>query len=171
MFKPDPQIKKTGSKMIIFGWLLTFIMVAFFFNNVINHQANPNTIKVLSGQGDTLVLKSNYQGLYLAEGKINEINTEFIVDTGASIVSVPLFVANAANMPLGGRLQVNTANGVASAWASSIDYLQIGNFIFEDISAVVLDNDMGDAVLLGMNAIRNLSIKQEAGVLELSIVN
>ena len=158
--------RRPGTLMIVFGWALVMVLLMLFFNRLLERQENPNTVQALESQQGSVVLEANRNGMYVAGGYINGIEVEFLLDTGATVVAVPLGVARDAGMELGPRVRLSTAGGVAFGWTSQIDTLELGNILITDVAAVVYDSRLGE-VLLGMNALKGLDFRQSAGVLEL----
>jgi clan AA aspartic protease (TIGR02281 family) len=101
---------------------------------------------------------------------------DFLVDTGASLVTIPLLTAEELGLEVDpgdrrSRRIVTTASGVVMANEVMIDSLEIGEWIEYDIRALVLDlpNQRGVG-LLGLNYLRRfqLDLKTDEGVLLLT---
>ena len=158
--------RRGGTFMIAAGWLLAIVVLTMLFGRLLGGSGNPNTAKAIASQEGPIVLQADRAGMYRAEGLINGHSVEFLLDTGATAVAVPLEVAEDAGMRLGARTQVETANGVTSAWYSRIDSIEIGTLTIADVPAVVVEN-LENRVLLGMTALRGLDFTHSGGELEL----
>lgn len=158
--------RRQGTLMIFVGWALAILVLTMLFGRVLENQRNPNTAKVLGGQEGRVVLQANRNGMYRAEGHINGTPVEFLLDTGATVVAVPMHIAKATGMELGSRTLVATANGTTEAWNSRIDSLELGNIVISDVAAIVLDSFDAE-VLLGMSALGGLEFRHSSGTLEL----
>ena len=82
--------------MIVAAWILLLVLLTLFFNDRLEKQRNPNmqVAGSMTEQGmPSVTLKRNRFGHYVATGFINDRPVEFMLDTGASDVSIPLSVA------------------------------------------------------------------------------
>jgi aspartyl protease family protein len=103
----------------------------------------------------------------VASGKINGKPVEFLVDTGASFVSVPEQVANRVGLEKGRPLTANTANGNVTVYSTSLDRISIGDITLYDVKADINPHMDGEEILLGMSFLRNLSVTHEDGKLSI----
>jgi clan AA aspartic protease (TIGR02281 family) len=113
-----------------------------------------------------LKLKQDSRGHYTAEGSINNMSLNFVVDTGATIVSLPEAVAHSAQIYCDKPIDMNTANGVASACTAKVTKFQFGPFLMKDVPAVISPNL--SQPLLGMNVLQAFKIAQENGEMLIS---
>jgi clan AA aspartic protease (TIGR02281 family) len=114
-----------------------------------------------------LKLKQNGGGHYTTEGSINDKSLNFVVDTGASYVSLPEAIAHSALIYCDDQIGMNTANGKADACTAKIKKLQFGPFLIQDAAAVIVPNL--DQPLLGMNILQLFKVGQENGEMHISI--
>ena len=91
MTSESEEHKRLGHKFIIAMWIGVMIMVFFLFHNLLEHDYNPNqnVTSLSSGQLQEVILKRNRYGHYVTRGKINNQPVTFMLDTGASDISVP----------------------------------------------------------------------------------
>ncbi|TCR90958.1 aspartyl protease family protein [Rhizobium sp. BK376] len=96
---------------------------------------------------------------------VNGVRGRFIVDTGASVVSMTQHFADAAKIPMSGgfSVRVQTANGVSTAEPSSAGKIQVGHVEADDVAAVVLSGDnkpLGDGIdgLLGRSFLSRFDV-------------
>ena len=89
-------VSRIGRWMIYLAWVGVLGLLTVLFTNVLDYKRNPNQNITTQYDGEVkqVVLKSSRFGHYLARGKINNSSVDFLVDTGASFVSVPEKVAN-----------------------------------------------------------------------------
>ena len=76
------------------------------------------------GSGGThIVLTAGQGGHFVAQGSINGRSTQFVVDTGATMVSMGASEARRLGIPYetGQRMQAHTANGVTTGYRSIIE--------------------------------------------------
>ena len=158
---PQDQNKQIGKGMIIIAWVLIFGILVWFFGELEKNKRNPNqsvSTQVLSSGEKEVVLESSTFGHYVASGKINDTEVTFLVDTGASYVSVPERVAKKVGLKKGAEILVSTANGTISVYATTLNEVSIGDIKLYDIKADINPHMEGDEILLGMSFLRDLSI-------------
>jgi len=156
--------KKAGRWMIYAAWVLIFAMLVWIFGIVETNKRNPNqrvqTI-VLEGGKKEVVLQSSTHGHYIATGKINNKNVTFLVDTGASYVSVPERVAKMLGLKKGAPLIVTTASGEVTVYATILNSVSIGDITLHNIKADINPHMRSNEILLGMSFLRHLSVTHE----------
>ena len=116
-----------------------------------------------------LVLKQQGNGHYFVDGVINGKPLNFVIDTGASVVSIPRAAAYAASMSCKNQVLMQTANGASSVCTSVIARLKVGPFLLKDVSAMIVPNL--SQPLLGMNVLQRFRIEQDNGEMRLSAKN
>lgn len=116
--------------------------------------------------GGIYVIKQSDTGHYFFDGTINGKPLMFVVDTGASAVSLPREVAYLAGMSCDEQIRMSTANGAATACMSVISRLQFGPFLLKNVPATIVPNL--DQPLLGMNVLQQFKIEQENGEMKIS---
>lgn len=154
--------RRIGRGMWMAFWLLVLGMLWYFFNGYLDQRENPNRqLEVRSENGvQELVLRRNSLGHYVLPGTINGRAVVFLLDTGATHVSVPAHLGAELGLAPGARMTSQTANGTVEVRATRIDTLGIGPFLLHDISAS-LNPGMGDnEVLLGMSALKRFEFTQ-----------
>jgi clan AA aspartic protease (TIGR02281 family) len=113
------------------------------------------------------VIKQHSNGSYLMEGSVNGKPLTFVVDTGASFVSIPGAMAREAGISCQDDLAMQTANGSTTVCSGTIKKLNFGPFFTKDVIAVIAPNL--HQPLLGMNVLQQLKIAQEKGEMRLSL--
>lgn len=114
----------------------------------------------------TLVIEQSSNGHYFLEAEVNSTALTFVVDTGASVVSLPSSVARAAEIECKDQVKINTANGLADVCSVVIPKLKFGSFLIEDVVAVIVPNL--SQPLLGMNVLQEFNIVQDHGQMRIS---
>ena len=149
--------------MTTFAWIVLLGMMTFFFSRYLQQQRNPNQQVVTSSNTEyqEVVLQRNRYGHYYAMGKINHYPVEFMLDTGATIVSIPAHVAAELGLNRGPSMEVNTANGTISVYATRLEQVQIGNIILNDVRASINPYMVEDEILLGMSFLKQLEFTQK----------
>jgi aspartyl protease family protein len=153
--------------MMIIAWAAALFLATRFFGEWEQRQENPNTV-VASEHRDGYVevkLTSNRDGHFVMTGQINARPVQFMLDTGATNVAVPESVAQTLRLERGERVQVSTANGRTDAFRTTLQRLQIGDIVLNNVRALVVPGLDGERVLLGMSAVKQLEFTQRGGTL------
>ncbi len=118
----------------------------------------------------SVTLYANVQGHFVADCKINGAGLKYLVDTGATHVTLNSGDALFAKIDYkrGKPVQVSTANGVVNAYAVTIANLKIGSISLGQVSATVLEGGSPAIVLLGMSALNRLEMKRQGTTLTLT---
>jgi aspartyl protease family protein len=160
-----------GRGMIIAAWVLLLVLLTLFFNDRLEKQRNPNmqVTGSMTEQGVPSVrLQRNRFGHYVASGFINDRPVEFMLDTGASDVSIPLTVAEELGLQKGRAVTYQTANGPIVAWQTVVDEIRLGALRVGPVRASINPNDTTPAILLGMSFLKHLDFSQQGNTLTLS---
>ena len=116
-----------------------------------------------TGTGSRIVLPADSRGHFMTQGAINGRPVTFMLDTGAT--SVAMSAADAQRIGLdyskGQRVQMNTANGVASGYKLRLQSVRVGDVEVYDIDAIVSPQPM-PFVLLGNSFINRFSMRRDA---------
>jgi len=159
---------KTGKWMIVLSWIAAIGLLTLLFTNVLDNKRNPNqslSTQVLDNGSKQVVLESSTHGHYIASGKINNKPVVFLVDTGASFVSVPERVADRVGLKKGNPQTAATANGNITVYSTILDQISLGEITLHNIRADINPHMDGEEILLGMSFLRNLSVTHENGKL------
>jgi aspartyl protease family protein len=162
---------RIGSTMYIIAIIGFIALMAWLFSEQIERQRNPNqnlATRAAPNGATQVTLQRNRRGHYIASGRINTVEAEFILDTGATDVAVSSSVASRAGLQAGQPLTVTTANGLTTAYATMIEVLQLGNITEHNVRATIVPN-LGDIeVLLGMSFLKRLDFAQRGDTLILT---
>ncbi|ASF45856.1 hypothetical protein CEK71_07070 [Methylovulum psychrotolerans] len=113
-----------------------------------------------------VLLNADGQGHYRGRAVINGVTMPFLLDTGATSVTVPIELARAANMPIGEIRRMLTANGETYGVGSTIKEMKLGKALLKNIDATV--SYSLDEVLMGMTALKMFNVKIENGTMRLT---
>ena len=161
---------KLGNWMIVLSWAAAVGLMTLLFSNVLENKRNPNqniSTQVITGGQKQVVLESSRYGHYLASGKINGRPVVFLIDTGASFVSVPEGVANRVGLEKGNPQTASTANGNVTVYSTLLDQISVGDIALYNVKANINPHMDGEEILLGMSFLRNLSVTHEDGKLSI----
>jgi aspartyl protease family protein len=109
-------------------------------------------------------------GHFTTTGTINGASMNFLVDTGATMVSLGPEDARRAgvNYLEGTRGQSQTANGVTPVYKVKLGSVKLGDITLNDVDGVVHENSSLPVVLLGMSFLRQLDMRREGKSLTLT---
>jgi clan AA aspartic protease (TIGR02281 family) len=128
----------------------------------------PVVQKEILEQTTQLVLEPNDNGSYYVTGSINGESVLFLLDTGATWISIPERLRWKLALQRGRYVKVATAGGVVGNYETRVDTLDMGPFHFEDVAATLNPYAPNDVVLLGMSALKDVQFTQAGGQLVLS---
>ena len=100
--------------------------------------------------GSRVVLSAGSGGHFVTVGQINGQAVQFLVDTGASAVSLSAEQAQRMGLSYqkGQLIQMSTANGMIPAWRMKLATVRIGDVVVYDVDSVISSGSM-PFVLLG----------------------
>jgi aspartyl protease family protein len=115
-------------------------------------------------------LYADQSGHFFGNLKINGASLKYIVDTGATNVTMNSADANYAkiNYSNGQKVEMATANGNVSATNVSINTLHIGTIVLNNVNATIVEGGSPPFVLLGMSAQNRLNIKRDNTIMTLT---
>ncbi|QPF73542.1 TIGR02281 family clan AA aspartic protease [Roseateles sp. DAIF2] len=123
-----------------------------------------------TGAGRQIVLSAGPGGHFVAQGSINGQAVQFLVDTGAT--SVSLAQAEAERMGLkyreGRRVMTQTANGVVTAHLLQLSSVRIGDVELRHVDAIVVPGQMSH-VLLGNSFLNRFQMRRENDLMTLDL--
>ncbi|TQV74091.1 TIGR02281 family clan AA aspartic protease [Aliikangiella marina] len=116
------------------------------------------------------ILRGN-NGMYHTPGFINGVAVNFLVDTGASQVAMSEQVAKRIGLLYelnGQRVGVNTAAGMATAWALKLNKVKVGGIELINVDALVIKGAGPTDVLLGMSFLNRVKMIDNGQILQLT---
>jgi len=123
------------------------------------HRAGPAPIS--SSQSATLT--ADPRGHFVVDGQINGGAVRFLVDTGATAVS--LSSADASRLGIDYRKGqpglMGTANGTVVAYGVKLDTVRVGDIVVNNVDAAVLEGNQMPFALLGMSFLNRMEMKRE----------
>jgi aspartyl protease family protein len=121
------------------------------------------------GGGSQIVIAASKGGHFLTAGSINGVAVNFLVDTGATFVS--LGAADAARIGIdtrkGEATMSNTANGPMVAYRVKLASVRVGDVVLYDVDALVSQQAMS-FVLLGNSFLNRFQMKRDNDVMTLT---
>src|SRR5882672_6399459 len=123
------------------------------------HQAGPAPAP--SNQSATLT--ADARGHFVVDGQINGGAMRFLVDTGATAIS--LSSADATRLGIDYRKgqpgSMGTANGTVAAYRVKLDTVRVGDIVVNNIDAAVIEGNEMPFALLGMSFLNRMEMKRE----------
>lgn len=109
-----------------------------------------------------IVLTASSGGHFLSQGSINGRTVQFLVDTGATNVSLGMSDAEriGLNYQAGQPVRMSTANGTAQGWRTRLDSVRLGDVEIHNVEAVVTPQGM-PYVLLGNSYLTRFQMKRD----------
>ena len=107
------------------------------------------------------------RGMYFVKGTINNTSTGFLVDTGATNVTMSGSKARVLGIDYrnGKRGMAQTAAAVVPVWQVTLNSVGIGGIKLNNVTATVIEGDKPSEVLLGNSFLRHTDIQQTSSVL------
>ena len=118
----------------------------------------------------SITLSSGAGGHFTSSGSINGQATQFLIDTGASAISISQGEADrlGLNYRDGKRATTQTANGVVTAQWLQLDSVRIGEVEVRNVDAIVFPGQMSH-VLLGNSFLSRFQMKRVNEVMTLQL--
>lgn len=135
-------------------------------NTAVGAWKNSAESAIESDGNNTMVIGQGNGGHYFVDGAINDQFLNFVIDTGATMVTIPQSLANNAKLKCISFGMMHTGNGTTQACSTVIQKLKFGSFTLYDVEALVAPN-LGQP-LLGMNVLKRFKMEQDGGVVRLS---
>ena len=132
-------------------------------------QIGQTVASVAHAEKPRIVLAADQRGHFVTPGSINGEPMRFLVDTGASLVSLGASDARRARIDpaKGTPAMVMTANGAVRVSRVRLDKVKVGEIVLNDIEATVHSQDM-PIVLLGMSFLNRMEMRRDASSLTLT---
>jgi aspartyl protease family protein len=107
-------------------------------------------------------LTADPQGHFVVDGQVNGGAMRFLVDTGATAVS--LSSADATRLGIDYRKGqpglMGTANGTAVAYRVKLDTVRIGDIVVNNVDAAVMEGNQMPFALLGMSFLNRMEMRR-----------
>ena len=121
------------------------------------------------GSAAAVTLTGDSRGQFFAAGSVNGAPMRFMVDTGATFVSLDAKDAARAGIDYRGRGQPgtsSTANGVIRSWRVPGNTVRLGDITLHEVEVSVSEAGM-PYVLLGMSFLNRLEMKRDGDTMTL----
>jgi aspartyl protease family protein len=116
----------------------------------------------------TVTLMADGKGHFVTPGAVNGSSVSFMVDTGATLVSLGRGDATRAGVDYrqGEPGMAMTANGMTRIWRVRLDTVKVGEIVLREVDASVHEHDL-PVVLLGMSFLNRMEMKRDGETMTL----
>jgi aspartyl protease family protein len=117
------------------------------------------------------ILTADASGHFFANAAINGVTLRFIVDTGASVVTISSGDAKRAGVLYlsGQKVRLQTANGVSAGYRVKLDTVALGDITLHNVDAVVVEGDaLGSVGLLGLSFLNRTEMRRDGDRMSLT---
>jgi aspartyl protease family protein len=166
----ENQSKSIGLWMVVAMWLIVLWLLASFFADWFDKEHNPNQtfVNSITSEGvREVILQRNRKGHYVTTGLINNSQVTFMLDTGATDISVPQHLADELGLKKGARLLFQTASGKSWGYSTVLDSVAIGDIELNNVRASINPNVNDLDILLGMTFLKHIEFTQRGDSLTL----
>jgi aspartyl protease family protein len=164
------QSRRLGVWMVAAMWIVLLWLLTLFFGSWSEQEYNPNqsVANVVAEDGvREVVLQRNRKGHYVTSGFINDKPVTFMLDTGATDISIPAGLAEDLGLQRGATIYFQTANGPAAGYSTVLDSVAIGHIRLHDVRASINPNVRDLDILLGMTFLKHMEFTQRGNTLTL----
>ena len=114
-------------------------------------------------------LFADSRGHFFGNMSVNGVSLKYLVDTGASAVSMNSADAKFAKIDYlkGQKEQSSTANGLTDVYVIKLNTLKLGAITLNNVECVVHEGGFPTEVLLGMSALNRLDMTRDSSVMTL----
>ena len=144
--------------------VLALVGVMFFAADRLTR--TPTVVHAVTDGRQEISIPAARDGHYYLEGAVNGVPLTFLIDTGATYVSVGEEFARKARLPEGVTGYFSTANGTVEGKIVKDQVVEAEDFKVSGLSVAVTPLG-GKTGLLGQNFLRRFEVSQSAGVLRL----
>jgi aspartyl protease family protein len=111
----------------------------------------------------SVTLSAGRGGHFVANGSINGVSVQFLVDTGASFISFGSSEAKrfGINYLNGQKSFSSTANGVVPTYRVKLDEVKVGDITLNNVDGMVHVGDNLPVVLLGNSFLNRMEMKRD----------
>jgi aspartyl protease family protein len=151
-----PRTLKFATVWLLIG-LALFVCVRWW-------QARADAPRVTTGGGQ-IEIRRGPDGHYHWPGRVNDVATDFLVDTGATVTALPRALAERAGLAPDAIVQSSTAAGRVTGLRARADIDLEGGVRAKSLPVTVLP-DL-PAPLLGMDVLSKVRFSQQGAVLRI----
>jgi aspartyl protease family protein len=181
LFKDRAVIRGPGGEQLLSVGDITPTGVELLSANareaIVSYQGERHTLTLSSrmvggyveAQTSEVSIPADDLGQYRIRGAINDRYVDFLIDTGASVVALSSVVAESLGIDYsrGQRGAVQTAQGNAESYFLTLDQVTVAGLTARNVQAAIISGSYPVDILLGMSFLRQVSMRENGGVMTL----
>lgn len=120
--------------------------------------------------GKKLIIAPDSNGIYYISGSINGSQVSFVIDTGATLVSMNSHVAKKSGIDYklkGQKSYSYTASGKTVIYVVNLKKVKVGDIELHNVKGAIHEGSFPAVTLLGMSFLGKLDMKREGRIMEL----
>jgi aspartyl protease family protein len=124
-----------------------------------------------SSAAQRATIVGDIKGHFFTMAVVNGVSIRFMIDTGATLVTISSADARRAgvNYLSGERVVMQTANGIAPGYRVKFDTVRLGDIVLNNVDGIVVEgNALGNTALLGMSFLNRTEMKRESDTMTLT---
>jgi aspartyl protease family protein len=153
-----------GHMVALTIWIIISTVIYLYFDARQKPTIAVASADLASGQ---IIIPRSIDGHYYVRGAINGHPVDFMVDTGASIVSISHDIALSTDLPGGIPANFLTANGTVMGRIVSGQTIEAGGIVVEGLNIGI--GIGGNIALLGQNFLRKVDVLQSGDKMVLRV--
>lgn len=121
-------------------------------------------------EGTTVTIAPDATGMYEVDGSINGFQVRFVVDTGATLISMNSEHAKriGINYKMDGvESTTETASGYTKSYLVKLDKVRVGDIELHDVPGSVQEGDFPTVILLGNSFLSKVNLTRDGRILQL----
>lgn len=118
----------------------------------------------------TVTIAPDKMGMYIVNGSINDFQVNFVIDTGATLISMNKHQAKRIGLDYkmdGKKSLSSTASGMAKIYLVKLKSVKVGDIELNNIRGAVHDGDFPEVILLGNSFLSRIDMQTEGRLLKL----
>jgi aspartyl protease family protein len=118
----------------------------------------------------TVTIAPDSMGMYEVNGSINGFQVKFVVDTGATLISMNSQHARRIGLDFkleGVESVTETASGYTKSYLVKLDKVRVGDIELHDVPGSVHDGDFPSVILLGNSFLSKVNMTRDGRILQL----
>lgn len=154
-------VRRTGIGMMVVFWVLLLLLAGWWFRDVEQRRTHPNAdlAGVAFDVQSPVTLARNASGHFVAPGEIEGHAVTFLIDTGATYVSLSRSLAESLGLTPGPAVDFTTANGRVRGNLTTLDSVRLGGLLARQVPGSIHAGIDEDVVLLGMSFLGQFDIQ------------
>ena len=118
----------------------------------------------------SVMVSADASGHFVADGQVNGVPIRFVVDTGATFITLSAREAGRLGLDYrnGQKSLMETASGDVLTYRVKLDTVRVGDVVMHNVDAVVTEANSLNVALLGMSFLDRVNIRREGQIMTLT---